>query len=126
MLFCLGTAGVILENDLGGFVRVFLGPFPALHGCADKPHHLVCKSGVPEVGSKDIEPVFHRRHALILILEGDQLVRVHPGINHLPVFIVGHGRDAIGLALQQWVNVKALLQNFYAGFIGPVCVQTKR
>jgi hypothetical protein len=61
-----------------------------------------------------IEAVFQRRDALVLVLEDDQIFRRNARIDHLPVLVVGHGRDAVGLLLQQRIDVEALLQNGHA------------
>ena len=114
MLLGLRASGVILENDVSGGVRVFLGPFPALHRGPHEANHLVLEGGVLQTVLKDIEPVLKRRHALILIFEDHKLVRGQTGIDHLPVFIIGHGGHALGLLLQDRVDIEALLQDIYA------------
>ena len=37
-----------------------------------------------------------------------------PASMHLPVLVVGHGRDAVGLLLQQRIDVEALLEHLDA------------
>ena len=114
MLLGLGAGGVILENDVSGGVRIALGPLPAFHRGPDKTHHLVLEGGILEPVPKDIEAVLKRCHTLFLIFEDNQLIGGQPGIDDLPVLVIGHGGYALGLLLQNRVNVEALLQNIHA------------
>jgi DHA1 family bicyclomycin/chloramphenicol resistance-like MFS transporter len=114
VLLGLGAGLVIVEHDHRGVLGVLLGPFPALHRGAHEAGHLVDEGRILEVVFQHVKPVFQRRHALILVFEGHQFVGRDAGVDDLPVFVVGHGRDAVGLPLQQRVDVEALLEHLDA------------
>ena len=120
MLFRLCAGGVIVEHDLGSFLRVLARPFPALHRGRNELRHLLDESRILELVFHHIEAVFHRGDALVFVFEHDQLVGRNAAVNHLPIFVVGHGRHAIRLLLEQWIDVEALLQHLHAtcGTIG--------
>ena len=50
----------------------------------------------------------------ILVFEHDELLGLVAGVDHLPIFVIGHGRDAVGLLLKQRVDVEALLHHLDA------------
>jgi hypothetical protein len=52
---------------------------------------------------------------LVLVEERDEIALLHAGIDHLPVLVVDHRRDARGLVLQQRVDVEALLEHLDVG-----------
>ena len=53
---------------------------------------------------------------MVFIFEHDKLVGWNTAVDHLPIFVIRHGGDAIGLLLQKRVNIEALLQYFHATF----------
>jgi len=110
MRFGQGAGLVEFRHHIGGFVRVFLGVFPALHRGTHKPREAVFK---------DIEPILPRRHALVLVFEGHQVIGCQPRIHDLPVLAAGHGQDAIGLPVQEQIDVEALLEDVDPGASPP-------
>ena len=115
MLFGLCAGFVVFQNDLGGLIRVLFGVFPTGHRSADETGQLVDLGGIGQLVLQHIETVLKRRDALILVFEGNQIIRRNARIHNLPVFVIGHGRDTIGLFLQQRINVKALFQDLNTG-----------
>ena len=107
----LGPGLVVVDHDLRRLVGIRLGVFPALHRGPHEAHHLVGKGRVGKVRLQHVKPVLQHPHALVEVVEGDQLVRRDPGIQHLTVFVIGHHRDAVGLLLQQRIDVERLLQH---------------
>ncbi|QTK80715.1 hypothetical protein AT6N2_C3231 [Agrobacterium tumefaciens] len=114
MLFRLRAGGVVFENDIGGLVGVFLGPFPALHRGTNEFDHVLLEFGVLEFVFENVESVFQRRHAFILIFEGDEVFGLDAGVENLAVFIIGHRRNAGGLFLQKRIDVETLFQHGHA------------
>src|SRR5690606_41283376 len=45
------------------------------------------------------------------IVEDDQVFRLEAGIDRLPVLVIGHHRNAVGLLLDERLHVEALLQH---------------
>ena len=113
VLFRLRTGGIVFKHDVGGLIRVVLGKFPAFHGGANEADHLVFKGRILELVFQHVNAVLQRRHALVFILEHDQIIFRKPGIDNLPVFVIGHGRHAVGLLLQDRVHIEALLENLH-------------
>ena len=111
VLLGLGTGRIVLKHDLGGLIRVGLGVLPALHGGADEAHHLVDERRVGQLVFKDVKAVLKRGDTLCLVGEDHQLVGGEARVDDLPILVVGHGGDAVGLLLQDWIDVEALLQH---------------
>ena len=110
----LRTGLVIVEHDHRGFFGIGLGILPALHRRAHELDHLLLEGRIGKVLFQNVDPVFQRRDALVLILEGHQFVLADTRIQNLAVFVIGHGRNAVRLPLQQRIDVEALLQNRHA------------
>ena len=111
MLFGLRTRGIVVQHDFRRFIWVFLGVFPALHRGPHKAHHLVLERRIGKVLFQRVKPVFQCGNALLFVFEHVQIIRRQTCVDHLPVFIIGHGRHAGGLILQQRIHVKALFQH---------------
>ena len=107
----LRAGRVVVEHDLGRLVRIGAGIVPALHRGLHEARHLVDEGRVLELVLQHVEAVLERGDALVLILEDDEVLRLDAGVDHLPVLVVGHGRDAVGLLLDQRIDVEALLQH---------------
>src|SRR5207248_8536002 len=60
------------------------------------------------------ETVLQGRNTFVLIFEDDELARLVATIDHLPVLVVSHGRDAVGLLLQDRIDVEPLLDDLDA------------
>ncbi len=114
MLLGLGAGSVVVEHDHRGLLRMLAGIFPALHRGFHKAGHDVDESGIGQALLEHVETVFHGGDALLFILEDHQILRLHAGVDDLPVLVVGHGRDAVGLLLQQRIDVEALLEDLDA------------
>ena len=105
---------IIVQNDTSCGFGVFLGPFPAFHGSAHKAHHLVHERGVIKVVFQRIDAVLKRGDALIFVFECHQFILGNASIQHLPVFIVGHGRNTVSFAVKQRVDIEPLLEHRHA------------
>ena len=114
MLFGLCACLVVVENDHGCVFWVLFSPFPALHRCTHKADHFVSEGRIVEVFFEDIETVLKGCDAHVFVFEGDEFIGRNASLKHLTEFVVGHGRDTVGLTLQERVNVKALLQDRHA------------
>ena len=116
LLMALGLRSrrIVVEHGLDRFVGV--GPCigPALHRCLDELRHRLDEGRVLELVLSDIEAVFEGGDTLVLIFEDDEVLRLHPRLDDLPVLVIGHGRDAVGLLLQQRIDIEALLEHRHA------------
>ena len=111
MLLGLRARRIVFKHDVGGFVRIFLGVLPAAHGRAHETHHFVDERGIAQLVLHHVEAVLQRRDSLILVLEDDQIVGREPGVDHLPILVVGHRGNAVRLPLKEGRDVEALLEH---------------
>src|SRR5262249_52748699 len=83
VLLRLDAGLVVLQHDHSGVVRIGDRPVPALHGRLDEAGELVGHRRVTQVLLQRVDAVLERGHALILILEDDELVGREAGVDHL-------------------------------------------
>src|ERR1700733_11579727 len=110
----LGAARIVVEYDLDRFVRTGAGKLPALHRGAHELRHPRYEGRVRQLALKHVEAVLHGGDALVGIVEDDEVLGLQPGIDDLPVLVVGHGGAAPPLLLDQRSDVEALLAHLDA------------
>src|SRR5439155_946171 len=70
-------------------------------------HGLVLGVAQP-VGARE-DAVFEHGRAFAIEVDDHEIVRLHAGVEHLLVFVVGHGRGGVDLLAEQQVHVERLL-----------------
>jgi hypothetical protein len=91
----------LLQHDLHALGRLVLAVLPALEGRAQEASGDLLVLGIEDPVGLDEDPVLQHRRTFLVEVDDHEVVRLHAGVQHLLVLVVGHGRRRVDLLLEQ-------------------------